>query len=157
MTFVTVPPSPASPPDSVVEGDGWWPAIDCNAMRDALRLGDTVPQARLIAAIEGGLITVDGELADWRAAREAEGVADLESFEPDRTLGGKPRAVLLFTRAVRFAAAAELAELHRDMTATAHGQARADDEQLTAADYRRLCTQAIRDMIGTPRCTVELI
>ena len=72
MTFVTVPPSPASPPDSVVEGDGWWPAIDCNAMRDDLRLGDTVPQARLVAAIEGGLITVDGELADWRTAREAE-------------------------------------------------------------------------------------
>lgn len=157
MSFVTVPPSPASPASSVVEGDGWWPAIDCNVMRDELRLGDTVPHPRLVAAIEGGLITVDGELADWRAAREAEGMTGLESFEPERTLGGKSRAILLFLRAVRFAAAAELAELHRDMTATAHGQARADDEQLTAADYRRLCTQAIRDMIGTPRCAVELI
>lgn len=157
MTFVTVPPPSASPENAEVEGDGFWPSIDVNAMRDELRLGDTVPHARLIAAIEGGLITVDGELADWRAAREGEGITALAEFQPDRTLGGKPRGVLLFTRAVRFAAAAELADLHRDMTATAHGQTVAEDERLTAADYRRLCTQAIRDLIGTPRCTVELI
>lgn len=157
MTFVTVPPAPASPENAEVAGDGFWPAIDVNAMRDELRLGDAVPHARLVAAIEGGLLTVDGELADWRAAREAEEIASLDAFEPGRTLGGKPRGVLLFTRAVRFAAAAELADLHRDMTATAHGQTVADDDRLTAADYRRLCTQAIRDLIGTPRCTVELI
>lgn len=157
MTFVTVPPAPASPENAVVEGDGWWPDIDCNVMRDELRLGDTVPHARLVAAIEGGLITVDGEMADWRTAREADGITELAEFEPERTLGGKIRAVMLFTRAVRFAAAAELAELHRDMSATAHGQAQVDDQKLTAADYRRLCTQAIRDLIGTTRCTVELI
>lgn len=157
MTFVTVPPAPASPENAVVEGDGFWPSIDVGAMRDELRLGDAVPHARLVAAIEGGLLTVDGELADWRAARVADGITSLEGFEPARTLGGKARGVLLFTRAVRFAAAAELADLHRDMSATAHGQTVAEDERLTAADYRRLCTNAIRDLIGTPRCTVELI
>lgn len=157
MTFVTVPPSPASPPNSKVNGDGWWPDIDCNAMRDDLRLGEAVPQARLVAAIEGGLLTVEGELSLWRAAQEADGITELAQFEPGRMINGKPRAVVLWTRAVRFAAAAELAELHRDMSATARGQLVADDEQLTAADYRRLCTQAIRDLLGVTRNAVELI
>jgi hypothetical protein len=35
----------------VVPGDGWWPDIDCNAMRDALRLGQIVTHARLVAAL----------------------------------------------------------------------------------------------------------
>ncbi len=157
MSFVTVPPAPASPESAVVAGDGWWPDIDCNQMRDELRLGEVVTHARLVGAIEGGLLTVDGELAMWRAARESEGIAELADVEPARTVGGKPRAVVLWTRAVRFAAAAELAELHRDMSATAHAASATEDERLTAADYRRLCTQAIRDLIGATRCTVELI
>ena len=78
-------------------------------------------------------------------------------MDPARTVNGRPRAEVLFLRAVRFAAAAELSELHRDMAATTHGNMRAEDDMLTAADYRRLCTQAIRDLIGTTRCTVELI
>ncbi|WP_084390888.1 head completion/stabilization protein [Novosphingobium capsulatum] len=157
MSFVSVPPDPVSPPGSTMPGDGWWPDIDCNAMRDALRLGELVTHARLLGALEGGLLTVEGELAIWRAAREAEGCASLAEVEPARTIGGKPRAVVLYTRAVRCAAAAELAETHRDVTATTHGQARADDEKLTAADYRRMVTEAVRDLIGTTRVAIELI
>ena len=157
MSFVTLPPSPASAAGSKVAGDGWWPDIDCNAMREELRLGDSVPHARLVAAIEGGLLTAEGELAEWRAVQESAGAVELAQVEPARTINGKPRAVVLWTRVVRFAAAAELAELHRDMTATTRGQTVADDEQLTAADYRKFCTQAVRDLIGTGRCTVELI
>lgn len=156
MSF-TAPPEAPSPPGSVMPGDGWWPDIDCNAMRDALRLGTVVTHARLLGALEGGLLTVEGELAEWRAAREAEGCTSLDAVEPARTIGGKPRAVVLYTRAVRCAAAAELAETHRDVTATTHGQARADDEKLTAADYRRMVTEAIRDILGTTRVAVELI
>jgi hypothetical protein len=157
MSFVSVPPDPVSPTGSVMPGDGWWPDIDCNAMRDALRLGEVVTHARLLGALEGGLLTAESELATWRAAREAEGCTSLAEVEPLRKIGGKVRAVVLYTRAVRCAAAAELAETHRDVTATTHGQARADDEKLTAADYRRMCTEAIRDLIGTTRVAVELI
>ena len=157
MSFIALPPEPSSPEDALVEGDGWFPALDCNAMREALRIGDTVAHARLVEAIKGGQLTVERELADWRTAREADGAVDLASVDPDRTLGGDHRLTLLYTRAVRFAAAAELAELHRDLTATEEGQARADTEATTAQEYHRLATLALRDILCTGRVTVELI
>lgn len=64
---------------------------------------------------------------------------------------------VLYTRAVRFHAGAELAELHRDLSATTDGQTRAEPQLLTAEDYRKHATAAIRDILGVPRTTVELI
>lgn len=157
MSFVAAPPSPSSPPGSMVLGDGWWPDIDCNALRDALRLGEVVTHPRLVAAIESGLLTIEGQLASWRACREAEGATGLAQVEPARTINGQPRAVVLYIRAVRCAAAAELSETHRDVTATTHGLARTEDDKLSAGDYRRMCTEAIRNLIGTSRVAVELI
>lgn len=157
MSFVTLPPSPASPPATVVEGDGWFPDVDCTAIRNELRIGETVTHARLVAAIEGGIIAMDGELADWRAAQETAGALSLADVAPDRTINGKHRLTVLYTRAVQFAAAAELAELHRDLTATSEGRARAETQLLAAEDYRKLATWAVRDMIGTTRTAVELI
>lgn len=157
MSFVALPPDPASPDGSTVESDGWYPAIDCNKMRDALRIGEMVTNARLVEAIKGGQLTIEGELADWRAAREDDGATDLTEVDPSRMIGGDHRLTLLYTRAVRFAAAAELAELHRDLTATQDGQARADTEATTAQEYHRLATNAVRDILGTGRVAVELI
>jgi hypothetical protein len=157
MTFVALPASPTSPTNSKVDGDGWYPDIDCNAMRDALRITDQITHARLVGAIEGGLLTAEGELAYWRAVKESEGFAQLSEIDPERTIGGEHRLTLLYIRAVRFHAAAELAELHRDLSATTDGQTRAEPQMLTAEDYRKHATAAIRDILDTPRATVELI
>lgn len=157
MTFVALPAPPTSPANAKVAGDGWYPDVDCNAMRDALRITDQVTHARLVGAIEGGLLTVEGELAFWRATRESEGFATLADVAPDRMIGDEHRLTVLYTRAVRFHAAAELAELHRDLSATTDGQTRAEPQMLTAEDYRKLATQAVRDILGTPRVAVELI
>ncbi len=157
MSFVALPPSPTSPAGSVVAGDGWYPDIDVNAMRDVLRITDQITHARLIGAIEGGLLTVEGELALWRASREADSFESLEEVDADRMIGGQHRLTVLYTRAVRFHAAAELAELHRDLSATTDGQIRAEPQQMTAEEYRKLGTQAVRDILGQPRVAVELI
>lgn len=155
--FVSVPAAPQSPANSVLAIDGWWPEIDCNEARDVLRLGDVVTHDRLVAALTGGIITVTGELADWRSGHEAAGKLDLSSVDPDSEINGVNRYEILFVRAVRFAAAAELAELHRDVAATKEGQDRADQQLLSASDYRRLSTYAIRDIMKVTRTAVELI
>ncbi|MBK6801638.1 head completion/stabilization protein [Novosphingobium sp.] len=155
--LVAVPSPPASPTGTTVAADDFFPEIDCLAVRDALRLSDAVTHVRLVEAIRGGLITVLDQLTNWRAARLAEGYANLSEIEPDRIIDDATRLEHLFQRAVRFYAAAELAELHRDVSATEAGQARADIQLLTAADYRRLGIQAVRDMLGTSRIAVELI
>ena len=157
MSFLALPPDPASPDGAAVPGDGWYPAIDCNALRDALRIGEMVTHARLLAAITGAQITVEGELASWRAAREAQGAAALAEVEPARMTGGQHRLTAIYTRAVRFHAAAELAETHRDLTATQDGQARADTEATTAEEYLRRAVHAVCDIQNQPRTAVELI
>lgn len=155
--FVSVPTAPQSPENSVLAIDGWWPEIDCNEARDVLRLGSVVTHERLVAALMGGIISVTGELDAWRARHEAEGKTSLGGVEPDREIDGRNWNDILFERAVRFAAAAELAELHRDVTATKEGEGRADVQLLTASDYRRLSTFAIRDILKVTRTAVELI
>lgn len=157
MSFVAVPPTPQSQEDSVVSAGDWWGEIDCNEMRDALRLGDIVSHARLVGAIRGGIITVTGELREWKAAQIAAGHAGLADVDPEDEIDGMTRLELLFRRAVQFHAAAELAELHRDSTATTELLNRNETEIQTAADYRRLALHAVRDILGTTRTAVELI
>ena len=107
-SFIAVPPAPVSPEGTTVTVDGWYPEIDCNAMRDTLRIGEIVTHARLVAAIQSGLITVTGELRDWRAQQDAAGHASLAAVSGEDKIGNEARLVLLFTRAVRMMAAAEL-------------------------------------------------
>ena len=227
--LIALPPSPASPDGSVVAGDGWWPDIDCNAARDALRLGEIITQPRLAAALEGAMFTITGDLGWWQAAlvagnsdtllpawpgdiqrlpsdpctslatvTAAQLLALREHFPQDghgggwgwggayggdyhydewrhhrhirrwlyspaqaaqltAEIGGTSRLVMLYTRAVRFAAAAELVAAYRDFGATHHADIRAEALVDPAADYSRMALQAVRDMLATPRVSVELI
>jgi hypothetical protein len=155
--FVAVPPAPQSPVNATVTAGDWWPEIDCGAMREALRLGDAVTHVRLVEAVRGAIITVQAELRDWTATQRAAGVETLSAVAPDEMIDGFTRLELLWIRAVRFHAAAELLEGHRDTSATNEMIVRADAELCTAGDYRKLATQAVRDILGVPRTTVELI
>lgn len=211
--LIALPPSPASPDYATVAGDGWWPEIDRNAARDALRLGEVVTDARLVAALEGAWLTVTGDLAEWQAQlaalpsppatletvtaahlsmlqvpargpywatwNDATRIADqmgdnpfapkISRYTPARaawlagtmtdTASGDtlPRLCILFIRATRMVAASELVQLYRDMGMTTKGDVRAEAMLDTGADYRRMAGDAVRDILGTPRITSELI
>ena len=210
--LIALPPDPASPQGSFVAADGWWPGIDCNALRDVMRIGSVVTQDRLIGAVEGALITVTSDLAWWqaqlvagRAAVPASNIpavppaaslaavtaAQLAANEPygmhrwqwepspsgfmgghhhrphlykpvqanqlAASINGNPRLVTLFTRAVRMAAASELTQTYRDLGATSHQDIRAEKLENTGDDYRRMCAEAVADMLAKPRTTAMLI
>jgi len=211
--LIALPPDPASPEGSFVAADGWWPGIDCNAARDALRIGEIVTQPRLIAALEGAMLTITGDLAWWQAALlagtistenptgtapattlasvTAAQLAVLREPRDERAFGrfgwgqpsfayhefhrprllytpaqtiqltskinGHPRLIMLYIRAVRCAAAAELLELYRDLGATRHSDIRAEQQTTTSADYQRMAIAATRDMLGQTRVSCELI
>lgn len=163
--LISTPPSPASPANSMVEADGWFPAIDCNALRDRLRLGDNVvPHARLVAAIEGAMIHAFRQLADWRALHAAGGVATLADVpDGDIEINGKTRAEIIWERIVRYYAAAELGDGHRDIVAADQQSQRSDEKRLSADDYRRMGHNAVADLMSigvdapVARNSVELI
>ncbi|WP_068083161.1 head completion/stabilization protein [Novosphingobium rosa] len=190
--LITMPQSPASPPNSVVPGDGWWPDIDCTATRDALRIGEFVTHPRLVNALQGAVLDVTSDLTQWCADLMEAGAETLATvtaaqlltlrvrdnrprylahclpttrprYKPARaawlakTINDQPRLIDLYTRAVRYAAAGQLADEYRDLATTAAGQPRVDVMECVGDDYRRTSIGAVRDMLGVTRVTVELI
>jgi hypothetical protein len=164
MTGLLSYPAPsADPAGAEVGADGWFPPIKLDTVREIPRLGDgTVPTARLVAAIEGGMLHAFRELSSWRSERAGAGLTGLAQTTA-LTLNGRNMAVALWERVVIYFAAAELQGQYRDIAATDDGLDRAAEKVLTADDSRRIALAAVADLrsIGaaTPvaRNRVELI
>ena len=156
-SFISSPAPAASEPDSALSFWPFWPDIDLNHFRDVQRVGGTlVPDARVANALTVAAIGVDGDLSEWRAAKEIEGYRSLEAV-PCPLMGDESRLVLSWRIAVYNYATAELRETHGDLTATGTGQSRAEWLDMSADDYRRNAIHAVRDILGKGRTTVELI
>ena len=140
----------------MIEHDGWFPGVTLEEVRDVMRLGTTITDARLAAAIRAAMMTVTVELRDWKARQVAAGYVVLEAV-PGDTIDWEPANFHLYKRAIGSFAAADLAETHNDITATGEGKDRIEERVLSADDHRRNGTHAIRDILGVGRTTVELI
>lgn len=152
MTGLVAPPPAADPVSASVEADGWYPPVSLQSVRDVIRLGEgVVTTARLRAALEGAIFSAMRPLTAWKLEQVASGRTMLSDLT-DEQLAGRNLAELLWDRAVRYYAAAELADLHRDVSATDQGLDRAAEKTQTADDYRRLAYAAIADLqsIGLP-------
>ncbi len=161
--FVASPPPPTAGSADAVEADGWFPAVSLAALRDSMRVGTAVTDARLRDAILGAMLTAMTDLASWQDRAQAAGAADLASV-PDRNslgasrmLGGQPRLVQLWRRAIASYAMADLAETQRPVAATFDGRQRAEEESVTAEEHRRNGLSAIRDILGRTRNRVSLL
>lgn len=154
--LISLPPAPASPPESSVETDGWYPAVDVNDVRARMRIGTIVTDARLRGAIVGAMLTVERELDAWAKRQSDAGYASLEEV-PAPTIDFESRLVMAWRRAIDHHVMAELAETHRDIGATENGALRSEEVALTADEYRRTATHAVRDVLGVPRTSIGLI
>ena len=146
MAGLTAPADNTAPAGQTIAADGWFPAIETEAVRQTVRLGEgTVTDARRGAAIEGAVPSALRALAAWRSVHAAAGIAQLDQVTPDE-IGGRNLAVVIWERIIRFYAAAELADMHADVSATDDGMDR-DEEKRDAADmYRRKAYEAVADM-----------
>jgi hypothetical protein len=141
---------------SVIRSGEWYPAIDLAEVRAVLRLDGTVTDARLTECIALAMSAVEDELDAWQQQQDALGRTTLAAV-PSKVIGGVSRLVLLYQRAVYATAKAELLERYRDFDSTDTGQRRAEPMDLSVEDYRRQARYAIRDILGRPRATVELL
>lgn len=163
MTGLISSPVPIPEPAAAqVVADGWFPPIALPDVRDRLRLGEgVVTTPRLTEAIEGGMVHALRELADWRSAHAAAGVAQLADVTAQQ-LNGQNYAVLLWQRIVRYFAGADIAADYRDVTATDQGLDRSQEKDLTSDELRRRALAAVADLrsVGGPavaRNMVELL
>ena len=162
MTGLVAAADDQDPEEGAVAADGWFPDIALATIRNSVRLVDgAVTTDRLTGAIEGAMLTAFRALAPWRAAQILAGAATFDQVTA-LELNGRNRAEALWERIIRHFAAAELADLNRDLTATDEGLDRADEASESADEHRRLAYAALADMqsIGgglVPRNRVSLV
>lgn len=148
MSGLIAPPDNTAPAGQIVAADGWFPDIDTETLRQTVRLGDgVVTPARLVAAVEGAMITALKALAAWRSARATAGAPGLSAVTAIE-VGGRNMAVVLWERVVTYYAAAELADLHTDIAATGEALSRQDEKAGMADHYRRIAHAAVADLLA---------
>lgn len=165
MSMVAVPPVVPSPAVlDVIPGDAWYPPLSIAAFKISQRMPAVVTDCRAREALLGGILSADAELSEWRSAQEDAGVTSLATAivrdragRPLSAIGGEPRAVVLWRRAVHAYASADLAATHHDISATNDGRPRNEDNADRAPDLLRTATLAIRDMLGRARSRSRLL
>ena len=146
MTGLTAPPDNFAPEGIEIEADGWFPAISTLQVRANIRLGEgAVTDGRLVQEIEGGILSGLRALADWRTARALAGAAQLSDVTSDQ-INGKNKAELIWHRIVTFYAAAELADMHIDVSATDEAIDRNEEKRDVAGIYRTKAYDAVADL-----------
>lgn len=144
------PPAPAS-----VTNDGFFPNIDLQRLRSAVRLDGTVTPDRLRKAVIEAVISVNDELATWKARQQLAGVITLDQMEP--RIDGEAIQLHRYLTAIYSLVKADLNEKFRNFDATRSGVDEADKLLEMVEDERRAARWAIRDLLGVSRTTVELI
>ncbi|ELM3717531.1 head completion/stabilization protein [Aeromonas hydrophila] len=148
--------APTSPAEGEIDSSPFWPAISLPHLRDTVRLDGTVTTARLKHAVIDAITSVNRDLADWRRAREAEGVATLAAV-PCELINNESAHLHSYRRAVYAMTRANLLERYADYSATGDGVKGADAKIISSDDLYRDARFAIRDILGTTHNTVELI
>jgi hypothetical protein len=147
---------PAAAEPHPISNDGWWPDLDGEAVRAALRLDSSISAMRLEVALVNAVLSVNRELDAYQLAQQALGYASLAEV-PGPRIQNQTRPVHLYLRAVYCTAGAELAERYRSYDSSKDGNANADELTPSIDEYRRDARWAMRDLLGSRRTTVELI
>ncbi|MDX7924093.1 MULTISPECIES: head completion/stabilization protein [Aeromonas] len=148
--------APTSPAEGEITSSPFWPAISLPDLRETVRLDGTVTTARLKHAVIDAITSVNRDLADWRRAREAEGVTTLAAV-PSELINNESAHLHSYRRAVYAMTRANLLERYADYSATGDGVKGADAKIVSSDDLYRDARFAIRDILGTTHNTVELI
>lgn len=157
---VPVTTGPAVPPEvKDISNDGFFPDISMPAMRNAMRLDQTVTNDRLRPALVDAMITSNRLLAEWKGTKQMAGFARLADVAAPQ-IDGESQLVAHYRRAVYSFAKADMFETYRDYDTTA--SALTDKKNMewmdTAPDVqRRNAHWAINDILGRTHATVELI
>jgi len=116
-----------------------------------LRFDGSVSDPRLIEAIENAMLDVNAMLASLKS--KGASLSELATSQ----INNKGNTEILYFRAINSYVGAHVNEKYRSYDSTSTGQKRAEDLMPTIDEYRRDLRWAIRDLIGSPRMTVELI
>ncbi|MBS0353042.1 MAG: head completion/stabilization protein [Proteobacteria bacterium] len=153
LVIAAPPPAVAEPP---ITSGAFWPAIDPMQIREDQRIDSTVTPQRLKAALIEAIATTNHALSSWRTAQQAAGCTTLADVAAEE-IDGQTVHVHRYLRAVGCLTKALLLERLRDIDTTGKGHKDADALTEPVDDCRRDHLNALADITGRPRNTVELI
>ena len=143
---LVAPPPSQDGETKELAADGWFPPVKLADLRTGIRMGGGVVSTdRLVDAMEGAILSAIRDLTEWRAVQLARGIMSLSDV-PAIAINGTSSALMLWDRIVRYYTAAELADGHRDISATDDGLDRAEEKSDSADMYRRLAYHAVADL-----------
>jgi len=162
LTGTYASPSPEAAKTETVRGDGWWPDVDMAHLAQAVRVPTGVTDTRLVELTRRAILSVNNELARWKAARFAQGYASLADVPTVETIDGDSGLLVHYRTAVYSEIDARLSEQYRSMDTTGAGDKRADmlDPRIEEArrDKRWAITAILQhDNPGHQKVHVELI
>lgn len=152
--IVPAPTDPTAEP--AIVSSPFWPAILPAEIRDEQRIDGTVTGGRLRGALVEAIAVTNNALAEFRKAQQADGVQKLTDIDAEKIDEKHPFA-LRYQRAVGCLAKALLLERYRDMDTSGKGDRKADALTDPIDDCRRDHLNAIADITGRSRVTIELI
>lgn len=159
MTIFNPPGQPSPQGESqTLQGGSFFPAIDIAKFAVEMRLASQVTPERTRAALVDAMIQVEGDAQ--LVARVAlwldDGYTALEEV-PSTDFGGEHRLAFLYRRAVFSYAKHLVDEQYRDNGMTAAGEARAEGVDVVVGSHLRNARNALSDLVGRPRATIELL
>lgn len=152
---VQAPTFVAAASSDVITQD-WFPAVDIAHVRKAVRLTGSVTDERLFAALVRSIDEVNRALAAWAASYMTAGIASFAEV-PAPKIGAESVNVHRYRDAVYYLARADLMETYRDMDATREGVQKAEELEPSVDSDRRVARNALNDIRGTARVSVEIV
>jgi hypothetical protein len=143
----------------------FFPDIALRDFQSRYRVDNGAGEDRQIQALQQAMTRINRELLDdsameegtnWVCQQVRNGFFSLETV-PANHYGDCNEKVMQYRTAVYAHAKARLVERYRDTQTTRLGHDRADDLELTADDYDQESREAVRQLLGKPRCTIELV
>ncbi|MGE8327284.1 head completion/stabilization protein [Pseudomonas urmiensis] len=134
----------------------FWPEIDGQHFRAAMRIDSSVTDDRLEVAAVNSMIEANRELTAYRAARQTEGYASLADVPAER-IKGESQWIHLYRRVIYCGALAELIERYNSYDATNSGSQKITEEESSPDQLRRDARKALRTILGISHATVELL
>lgn len=143
----------------------FFPDIHLRDFQERYRVNNGQGESRQIQMLQQAMQRINRELLDddameeggnWVCQQVRKGFFTLESV-PSVQYGDCTEKLMQYRTAIYAHAKARLIERYRDTQTTRPGHDRADDMELTVDDYDQESREALRQLLGKPRCTIDLI
>lgn len=156
MSFFAAASEIQNPIEANVESGPFWPVVNVSKLREVMRLDGTVTTPRLQNATINAVASVNSELREWRIKHQSAGHDCLADI-PGEIINAESVYSHLYARAIYCLTRANLVERLRDYDTTKSGADATEPLDLTITNLRRDARFAIRDMLGIPHLTAELL